>query len=103
MHRLIWAAMLSAAMAGPVWAGQTPHATGAAKDAAVTAPTKSGARIVYVCDNSELTRRSFAREFGRADFVRADEVLHDQEAWSAPKCMTRTEAARLRSQLASRR
>ena len=70
------------------------------RDAAATAPPKP-ARTVYVCDSSAMTRRAFAREFGSADFVTAEQAAAKGAVWKAPKCISRSEARRLK-QLASR-
>lgn len=60
-------------------------------------------RVVYVCDASQVTTRSFEREYGEQRFVTAQEALkaaEKKEAWSAPRCMTRAEYARLERALA---
>ena len=57
------------------------------------------AREVMVCGADAVTRRAFAREHGSAPvFVTAEDVLQARtsgEAWSAPRCMTDAEHARL--------
>lgn len=63
------------------------------------APAAGSAREVMVCGADAATRRAFAREHGAAPvFVTADDVLRARaggEAWSAPRCMTDAEHARL--------
>ena len=55
-----------------------------------------GERVVYVCDRSDETRRSFERQYGEAKFVTAEEALNGTaEAWSAPRCMTEGQAQKL--------
>ncbi len=69
------------------------------------APTKADpvARKIFVCDKSDLTRRSFTREFGAIEFVTADQALDAKAAWTAPKCMRSSEHARLKHlQMAAR-
>jgi len=99
MRIVICAAVLSALLAGPALSKETPNANGQAVDAAQTAKAP---RTVYICDNSAMTRRAFAREFGSVEFVKAEAVAAKGEAWAAPKCITASEARRLK-QLASTR
>lgn len=73
---------------------RAPNAEAAARDAAAREATKAE-RVVYVCDRSDMTLRGFAREFGEARFVSAEEALNTRESWSAPRCMTETEATKL--------
>lgn len=98
MRIVVCAAVLSALLAGPALS-KTPNANDQAVNAAQTA---KASRTVYICDNSAMTRRAFAREFGAIEFVKAEAVAAKGEAWAAPKCMTASEARRLK-QLASTR
>lgn len=67
-----------------------------AKEAPATTETTKPARTVYVCDNSAMTRRAFAREHGGAEFVTAKDAAAKGEAWAAPKCIKPAEARKLR-------
>lgn len=91
MRMIICAAVLSALTAGPAVSSENVKATNTSADAG---------RTVYICDNSAMTRRAFAREFGKAEFVKAEAAVVKGERWAAPKCMTAREARRLK-QLAS--
>ncbi len=72
----------------------TPAAS--TQDAAVNAVQQSKARTVYVCENNAMTRRAFAREFGKVEFVSAAEAKAGGAAWDTPKCITASEARRLK-------
>ena len=52
-------------------------------------------RILYICDNTAAVREAFAKEFGEVKFVTADEAQKTKGAWSAPRCITPAEHARL--------
>lgn len=96
MRLLICTIVASALTTGAALAAeQAPSVADAARDSVVT-PSRS----VYVCDTDAMTRRAFAREHGAVEFVKAEAVLAKGESWSAPKCVTSTEARRLK-QLAS--
>ncbi|WP_337186970.1 hypothetical protein [Phenylobacterium sp.] len=98
MRLMICALAVSAFSMGAAVAGDAPSAAAKATDAAArTAP----ARTVYICDSTPETRRGFAREFGRTEFVTARDAVARGQAWAAPKCVTSLEAARLR-ELAAR-
>lgn len=78
------------ASAGAVSAGdQSPRATHA-----------SPGRAVLICQTDAATRRAFTRDYGAAPvFVSAREVQSlrpSDPAWSAPRCMTEREHAKLR-------
>ena len=90
MRLMIPVLVLAAMTAAPAFAQE-----------ATSAATKAQ-RTVYVCDASAMTRRAFTREFGTMEFVKADAVVARRDAWAAPKCVTPTEARRLK-QLASLR
>jgi hypothetical protein len=95
--------VLLAMIAGPALAFQAPSATTSGKDAGAQEASQGEAKRLYVCDKSELTRRGFAREFGSAEFVDAKAAVAAPDAWSAPRCITATEAKRLkRMKLATR-
>ncbi|RAK66562.1 hypothetical protein [Phenylobacterium kunshanense] len=95
MRLFICTIVASALTAGVALAEQAPAAADAARDS-VVAPS----RTVYVCNKDTLTRRGFSREHGAVEFVKAEAVLAKGESWSAPKCVTSSEARRLK-QLAS--
>lgn len=98
MRLMLCALAVSALSFGAASAGETPSADQKATNAAART---SPARAVYICDSSPETRRGFTREFGQMDFVTADEATAKGQAWSAPKCVTSREAARLK-ELAAR-
>ena len=56
-------------------------------------------RVVMMCANDAATRSAFRREHGTPPaFVTADQALQARatgETWSAPRCMTAREHARL--------
>ncbi|MFC3078114.1 hypothetical protein ACFODL_08455 [Phenylobacterium terrae] len=79
----------------PALAKDAASATAAGKDASAQV-AGDGARVLYVCDRSDLTRRGFAREFGSAEFVTADRATAKGESWSAPRCISRPEMMRLK-------
>lgn len=87
MRTMICAAVLSALAAGPAISSENAKASNASAEAE---------RTVYICDNSAMTRRAFAREFGKTEFVKAEAAVVKGERWAAPKCMTAREARRLK-------
>ena len=102
MRITAFALVVSCLTAGAAIAGPAPSAQDTAAN--VTQQRASSLREVYVCGTDNMTRRSFAREFGRADYVTARAAVAKGEAWAAPKCMTAAEVRRLKSQkLASTR
>ncbi|HEX2559040.1 hypothetical protein [Phenylobacterium sp.] len=86
---------LAALATVPALAKDASSATDAGRNAMAQASTNDSARVLYVCDRSDLTRRGFAREFGSAEFVTADRAAKG-EAWSAPRCISRPEMMRLK-------
>jgi hypothetical protein len=103
MRAVVLGTVLAMIAAAPALA-QAPSTANAGKDAAAVAsePSKEVKRL-YVCDNSNLTKRGFTREFGSADFVDAKEAVRAGEAWAAPRCISSVEAKRLkRMKLAQR-
>ncbi len=62
-------------------------------------PRMQAQRVVMECSNDAATRRAFAREHGAAPvFITASQAQAAQtagETWSAPRCMTAREHARL--------
>lgn len=90
MRLMICALALSAVAAVPAFATDTP-----AKKAEEQ-QQQPASRTVYVCDNSAMTRRAFAREHGAIEFVTAEAAAAKGKAWTAPKCMTPAEARRLK-------
>ena len=83
-------AALAASVAAPALAQQTRFPT--------EAPT-GAQRVVMMCENDAATRSAFRREHGTPPaFVTADQALQARsrgETWSAPRCMTAREHARL--------
>lgn len=69
----------------------------------VEAPPPGALRIVMPCETGAVARRAFERRFGQTPvFVTADEALQARdrgETWSAPRCMTEREHARLSEML----
>jgi hypothetical protein len=63
-------------------------------------PAASTGRAVLICDTDAATRRAFVRDHGAAPvFITAREarsVRPSDPAWSAPRCMTEREHAKLR-------
>lgn len=95
MRSIVLGLAVAALAAVPALAKDAPSASAAGKDASVQASTSDGARVLYVCDRSDLTRRGFAREFGSAEFVTAERAAKGED-WSAPRCITRPEMMRLK-------
>lgn len=75
-------------------------AKAAGQSAADVSTREATGRSLYICDASDLTRRSFTRQHGAMQFVKADKAAQKGEAWSAPRCMTSSEYYRLRQKLA---
>ena len=86
---------VAALAAVPALAKDAASADRAGKDAAAQV-SADAPRVLYVCDRSDLTRRGFAREFGSAEFVTADRAAAKDEAWTAPRCISRSEMLRLK-------
>jgi len=95
MRMLIGGFLVAAIMVGPVAAKEAANASSAARDVVATTSSPTP-RVVYVCDRSSMTRRAFAREHGQAEFVTAEVAARRGEAWASPKCMSESEARRLR-------
>jgi len=93
MTRIFCAVALAAVTCGSALAADAPNASQASKNALVETPKT--ARMLYVCDDSSMTRRAFAREFGAARFETAETVRVKSEAWSAPRCITQAQQRRL--------
>lgn len=103
MRRMMIAAAALAALAStPALAEGAKSATTNATDVAAreAVEARPAARSLYICEASELTRRSFSREHGAIAFVKAEEAAAKGEAWDAPRCITRAEYQRLRQILA---
>lgn len=104
MRMVLCFAAAAALLAGPALGHEPTNAASApaaGKDAVSEARAGKEAREVYICDSSTMTRRSFAREFGSAEFVTAEAVARGNVA-GAPRCMTNAEARKLK-RLASAR
>jgi hypothetical protein len=93
MRLVFCTVMISAFAAGSALAAQAP-AAGAAAPAGEASAKPS--RTVFICDTSAETRRGFSREYGKAEFVKAEAAAAKGEAWTAPKCVTAAEARKLR-------
>ena len=104
MRSLLLGAVIAAVGLTAANAHEAKSVAVAAKDAAAHAPrTEPATRKVFVCDNEDLTRRSFARAYGAVEFVTADVAVKPDAAWSGAKCMRSSEHMRLkRLKLASR-
>ena len=104
MRSLLLGAVIAAVSLTAANAQEAKSVAVAAKDAAAHASrTEAATRKVFVCDNENLTRRSFARAYGAAEFVTADEAVKSDAAWTGAKCMRSSEHMRLkRLKLASR-
>jgi hypothetical protein len=97
MRTLLGLAAVLVVAGGAATASEPSRATSAnthGRDALTQAGPSKSVREVYICDSSSQTRRSFAREFGSAEFVSAQAAAKPQ-AWNAPRCMTRSEARKL--------
>ena len=81
MRLVLCALALAAASCGPAMAKETPNAAAAGKDA-MAQPAAAAPRTLYICENSAMTRRAFAREFGSIQFVKAEAVTSKGEAWT---------------------
>jgi len=61
---------------------------------------RQASRAVLICDTDAATRRAFIRDHGAAPvFITAEEALRvrpSDPSWSAPRCITEREHARLR-------
>lgn len=72
----------------------------AALDQGRSVDVRQADRPVLICDTDAATRRSFTREHGAAPvFITAEDALRvrpSDPAWSAPRCMTEREYAKLR-------
>ena len=102
MRSLLLGAVIAAVSLSAANAREAQSVAVAAKDAAATR-TEPAMRKVFVCDNEDLTRRSFARAYGAVEFVTADEAVKSDAAWTGAKCMRSSEHMRLkRLKLASR-
>lgn len=102
MRSLLLGAVIAAVSLSAANAHEAKSVAVAAKDAAATR-SEPGTRKVFVCDNEDLTRRSFARTYGAVEFVTAEEAVKADAAWTGAKCMRSSEHMRLkRLKLASR-
>ncbi len=94
-RRPLVAAALMAGMA--VATAVSAQAPGQNRTTGADQPT---ARAVLICERDTASRRAFAREYGATPvFITAREavgVRPSEPAWSAPRCMTEIEHARLR-------
>lgn len=95
MRIVLCMAALFALAAGTAVAKEPMSAQSAAKDVAATGKEP---KVLYVCEDSAMTRRAFAREFGAVEFVKATDVRATDQVWSAPKCITSAEARKLKTQ-----
>lgn len=55
---------------------------------------RKAAPLLYVCDRSDLTRRSFVRQYGAMEFVTAQAVVA-HPSWEGARCITDAEYRRL--------
>lgn len=97
MRSLMLGAVIAALSLSTAGAQEAKSVAGSAKDASAQASqSEQGARKVFICDNRDLTRRSFAREYGAMEFVTAEQAARPNAAWAAPKCMSASEHMRLK-------
>lgn len=99
MRKFLIAVAVATLAASSAHAEAAKSAGAAATDASAREASSPG-RTLYVCDASDLTRRSFTRQHGAMEFVKADKAAQKGQAWSAPRCMTSSEYYRLRQKLA---
>ena len=102
MRLTLCTAIASVLAAGSAFAAQAPASSPTAKPAEAAPPAAKPSRTVFICDNDAMTRRAFAREYGKTEFVRAEAAAAKGEAWSAPRCITAAEARKLKRELASK-
>jgi predicted RNA-binding protein YlxR (DUF448 family) len=71
----------------------------AAQQSVQTQPTDhEKGRVLYVCDRSQETEKSFERRYGEIRFVTAREALaanRRHEQWAAPRCIDDREYQKL--------
>lgn len=99
MRRIVIGFAFAALVSTPALAEAVKPASSTAVDVAAREAI-STPRTLYICDASDLTRRSFERQHGAMQFVKADKAAAKGEAWNAPRCMTSSEYYRLRRTLA---
>ncbi len=72
---------------------------------AQTTDARTAGRGVLICERDTANRRAFAREYGASPvFITAREALSvrpSEPAWSAPRCMTEDEHAKLQAAVAA--
>lgn len=82
-----------ALLGGAAQAKDNPNALATGKDAVERQPLQ---KMLYVCSEDELAWRAFSRDLGTPQFVTADQVVAERgKAWSAPKCITKSQLRRL--------
>ena len=69
MSSFFWGVTLAALASGSVMAADATNASQASRNAT---ETSKSAKLLYVCKDSSMTRRAFAREFGAARFETAE-------------------------------
>ena len=97
--RMVLLAIAAATLLGGVaQANDNPSAMRHGKNLADRAPAEPVIKVLYVCDEDELSWRAFSRDLGTPEFVTADQVRAENgKAWTAPRCITATELRRLTS------
>lgn len=91
-------AFVGLALAAALGGAETPD-TSPAPTAERREPAEAESRPLYVCERTDAARRSFKRQFGRAEYVSAQAVLLSRESgerWETPRCITPAELGRLR-------
>lgn len=91
------AAALALALGGA--AAAEPQKAQPAAVAAKDAYAREGARaqrVLYVCNDNEVTRRSFTRQYGEFRFMTADEVMAS-DGWAGARCISDDEVVRLKA------
>lgn len=91
---LVVAALIVGLAVSTAAAAQTPGQT------RTPGADQPAVRAVLICSTDAASRRAFAREYGAAPvFITARDVAGvrpSEPAWSAPRCMTEVEHAKLR-------
>lgn len=95
--RMVLLVMATGALLGGVaQAKDNPNAMTPASNVVDQPRAQPVVKVLYVCDEEELSWRAFSRDLGTPDFVTAKQVRADSgKAWAAPKCITASELRHL--------
>lgn len=58
--------------------------------------TAHAPKLLYICEATPAAKRAFARQFGAVEYVKAADVKAKGDAWTTPKCITPSQARRLK-------